>query len=153
MIQRIQTLFLLGASLLLFLMFILPLASVSTGDGLQVEMIYRGFVFDESAGKEDVFNFALAVLLLINLLISFLSIFLFKKRILQIRLSVMNILLLIGLVVLMYFSLNKFTAEWEAIIQYKIAMAFPLVAAILSYLAIRAIGKDEALIRSMNRIR
>jgi len=36
---------------------------------------------------------------------------------------------------------------------FKIAVAFPLVAIILDYLAIRSIGKDEALIRSLNRIR
>lgn len=36
---------------------------------------------------------------------------------------------------------------------FKIPAAFPLVVIILDYLAIRSIGKDEALIRSLNRIR
>ena len=41
----------------------------------------------------------------------------------------------------------------EAVIAYKIFMVFPAISAILNYLAIRAIGKDEALIRSIDRIR
>ena len=41
----------------------------------------------------------------------------------------------------------------DAIVAFKIPIAFPVVAIILDYLAIRAIGKDEALIRSLNRIR
>ncbi|MDD2382096.1 MAG: DUF4293 family protein [Mariniphaga sp.] len=32
-------------------------------------------------------------------------------------------------------------------------MIFPLLAVVLDYLAIRAIGKDEVLVRSMDRIR
>jgi hypothetical protein len=38
-------------------------------------------------------------------------------------------------------------------VAFKIPVVFPIVAVILDYLAIRAIGKDEALIRSLNRIR
>jgi hypothetical protein len=38
-------------------------------------------------------------------------------------------------------------------VAFKIPVVFPIVAVILDYLAIRGIGKDEALIRSLNRIR
>ena len=41
----------------------------------------------------------------------------------------------------------------QAIANYSIINAFPLVSVVLSYLAIRNIGKDEAMIRSMDRIR
>jgi hypothetical protein len=41
----------------------------------------------------------------------------------------------------------------EAQISFKISILFPIVAIILDYLAIRGIGKDEALIRSIDRIR
>ncbi len=37
----------------------------------------------------------------------------------------------------------------KATVSFKIAVVFPLVAAILDFLAIRSIGKDEALIRSL----
>ena len=37
--------------------------------------------------------------------------------------------------------------------QILLAFALPLVNIILTYLAIRAIGKDEALVRSLDRLR
>jgi hypothetical protein len=46
-----------------------------------------------------------------------------------------------------YYSLG------DAQVSYKVSIFFPLIAVILDYLAIRAIGKDEALIRSIDRIR
>ncbi len=154
MIQRIQTIFLLLASAFLLAMFLLPLAELVTGDGVNAKFIYRGFVFEEGSNKEAIHNFSVAILLLVNMILSFFSIFLYKRRILQIRVNVFNMLLMIGLVVLIYFSISKFTASWDdAIIHYKMTISFPIASIILSFLAIRAIGKDEALIRSTNRIR
>ena len=36
---------------------------------------------------------------------------------------------------------------------FKFALSFPLVSLILNYLAIRNIGADEALVRSLDRLR
>ena len=78
-------------------------------------------------------------------------IFLFRKRILQMRMLGFTIILLIGLTgLLMYFIHAGFD---DVSVSYKIPLIFPLIAAILDYLSIRAIGKDEALVRSINRIR
>jgi flagellar basal body-associated protein FliL len=78
-------------------------------------------------------------------------IFLYKKRILQIRILVFSVVLLLGLFGLFfYFTYAGFTG---AKVAFKVPVVFPVVAVILDYLAIRAIGKDEALIRSLNRIR
>jgi len=44
---------------------------------------------------------------------------------------------------------NILNAKWYL----EIVTAFPLVCVVLTVLAIRAIGKDEALIKSLNRIR
>ena len=78
-------------------------------------------------------------------------IFMYKNRIRQLRITVFTIILLLGLEgVMFYFCYAAFD---ESIVAYKIPMIFPIVAVILDYLAIRNIGKDEALIRSMDRIR
>jgi protein-S-isoprenylcysteine O-methyltransferase Ste14 len=69
----------------------------------------------------------------------------------QIRILVFTFVLLLGLFGLFFFfSYTGFTGAKAA---FKIPVVFPIVAIILDYLAIRAIGKDEALIRSLNRIR
>ena len=36
---------------------------------------------------------------------------------------------------------------------YKLPIVFPVINIILTYLAIRAIGRDEALVRSLDRLR
>ncbi|MGM0408670.1 MAG: DUF4293 family protein, partial [Bacteroidota bacterium] len=61
--------------------------------------------------------------------------------------------LMIGYLGLNYYYIQSFVSQLNGIVSYKITVIFPFVAAILTYLAIRAIGKDEALIRSMDRIR
>jgi hypothetical protein len=52
---------------------------------------------------------------------------------------------------LMFFFL--YTSFDDIKVAFKIPMSFPLIAIILDYLSIRAIGKDEALVRSLDRIR
>ena len=103
-------------------------------------------------GEELIFNgMAIFIFIPVIALLHFITIFLYKKRILQIRILVFSIVLLLGLFGLFfYFSYAGFDG---AKIAFKVPVAFPLVAVILDYLAIRAIGKDEALIRSLNRIR
>ena len=43
--------------------------------------------------------------------------------------------------------------SFDASVSVKIALSFPLVNLILDYLAIRNIGADEALVRSLDRLR
>ena len=45
---------------------------------------------------------------------------------------------------------GKFT---DIALNVKIALSFPIIALILDYLAIRNIGADEALVRSLDRLR
>ena len=89
----------------------------------------------------------IGIIVLLHLVV----IFMYKKRIRQIRMLVFTVILLLGLFGLFfYFTYAGFTGAQVA---FKVPVAFPVVAAILDYLAIRAIGKDEALVRSMDRIR
>jgi len=147
MIQRIQTIF-------IFLAAVLTVSMLKTNFA---EMAVSGEIYSFSAkgivkGAELVYN-GLPLMIFIGLitLLHIIVIFLFKKRILQIRILGFTIILLIGLTgLLMYFIHAGFD---DVSVSYKIPLISPLVAAILDYLAIRAIGKDEALIRSINRIR
>jgi len=60
---------------------------------------------------------------------------------------------MLGYYVLLFIYLwqagEKLNAEWYL----NLVTAFPLINVILSFLAIRSIGKDEALIKSLNRLR
>jgi hypothetical protein len=85
--------------------------------------------------------------------LSLFIIFLYKRRILQIRLSIFNIILHFGFYALFYLFYYYVTRDIEVETYYKIPVVFPIVSVILIYLAIRNIGKDEVIIRSYNRIR
>ncbi|MDP2888393.1 MAG: DUF4293 domain-containing protein [Bacteroidota bacterium] len=147
MIQRIQTVYLFLSALLIGLLFLLPFAEIAL-DGSIYLFNYKGIVLDGSL-KEN--GMAISILIGIILTLHGVAIQSFKNRIRQIRLIVFSILLMLGLFG-MFFFFTWYTFS-EAQISYKISMVFPLVAIVLDYLAIRAIGKDEALIRSIDRIR
>ena len=147
MIQRIQTIYLFISVLLIASLSKLKFADISVNNELYT-FVSRGIY----NGEELIFN-GLAIFIFIPAiaLLHVLAIFLYKKRILQIRILVFSIVLLLGLFGLFfYFTYAGFT---NAKVAFKIPVVFPVVAAILDFLAIRAIGKDEALIRSLNRIR
>ncbi len=147
MIQRIQTLYMLASTILLGLLFILPFA--------EIEMNQTFFEFNAWGinGEQEAFKngWSIALLLGISTVLHLITIFLFKKRILQVRLMVFAILISLGLLGLLFFFVHQ--SFDGATISYKIPIVFPLVIVILDYLAIRSIGKDIALLRSTDRIR
>ena len=89
MIQRIQTLFLLAVSLLVGILLFVPLATVSFND-----IIYKvkadSLVNMMNNGEAEIMFWPLFILLIIMMMIPFATIFLFKKRLLQVRLTVFS---------------------------------------------------------------
>lgn len=147
MIQRIQTVYILIAEMLIASLFFLKFADLSVNSELYTFTV-KG-IFN---GETMVFD-GLPIMIFIGLitLLHLAIIFMYKKRILQIRITVFTIILLMGLTGLFfYFVYFGFT---DVKVAFKVPMAFPVIAIILDYLAIRAIGKDEALVRSLDRIR
>jgi hypothetical protein len=136
MIQRIQTVYLLIVTVLqIFLMFS-ALATVSdTGGG---EISIKTF---------DVIE--LAVLTGVTAVVSLVSIFLYKKRVLQARFNVFNALILIALQAYIIYYIVRLPKP----ITYSIPDIFPVISVIFTYLAIRNILKDEIIIKTLNRIR
>ncbi len=164
MIQRLQTLYLAAASLLLLCWFFSPLATFLVG-GQEFSFGIMGFS-TQTAGAENIYlrTWPLLVLTAITSLISVVTIFLYKRRMIQIRLCIFNFIALIGLVGLMAYYVYQVKWAFEAaapqgvevmsvVVKYTVVDAFPLVAALLTYLALRRIASDEALVRSMDRLR
>ena len=80
-------------------------------------------------------------------------IFLFKKRLAQARLSIFLALLCVGyyaiLFVYVWFGKHTVASEWDILF----GACIPLICFVLTLMAVRRILKDEALVRSMDRIR
>jgi hypothetical protein len=154
MIQRIQTVYLLAIVALITAMLFMPLAIIQLND-----LFYS---FDGSGlntltkPSELVYPaWALMALLTIIIIIAFVTIFMYKKRMLQIRLCIFNALLLIGFYGLFAFTLWEIS-KTSGVFHFssvRLALSFPFICLILDYLAIRNIGADETLVRSLKRLR
>ncbi|MDR3245077.1 MAG: DUF4293 domain-containing protein [Prevotellaceae bacterium] len=139
MIQRIQTLYLL-------VVIILQSVLLSTNIAKYIDL----------SGIEHVCrtaNFSLlAALASITALIPAISLFLYKKRMLQMRFNIFNSILLVALQGFIIYNIASFFNQ-EITFKFSIQSVFPVISLILSILAIRNILKDELLIKSFNRIR
>lgn len=155
MIQRIQTVYLVIVAGLFIALLFLPLATVQSGfdfyefnvSGLNTLTPPSTLLFP---------TWSLMALDAIIVLVAFVIIFMYKKRILQIRMCIFNALLMIGFCGLFGYYLWHFSQSAqlpEMKLNLRIWSAFPIIALILNYLAIRNIGADETLVRSLERLR
>lgn len=155
MIQRIQTLYLLLVVILSAITLFMPAAGLqNVQTGVVYELSYRGLHQLTETGTVFITGaWMLTALAAIIPLFTFVIIWMFKKRLLQIRLVIFDIVLMAGYYGLLFIYLWQYGKILEASMYFEVIAAFPLICIILSILAIRAIGKDEALIKSLNRIR
>ena len=147
MIQRIQTIYMLLSTFLAGLMLRLKLADIFSGD--QLYTFSSAGIFKDTEKLQN--GLPLQILILGILLAHVFAILSYKNRIRQMRILVFTEVLLLGLLgIILYFAYGSFA---DMNVAFKLPVAFPLAAMILDFLSIRAIGKDEALVRSIDRIR
>ena len=164
MIQRLQTLYLL----IVFILCIVSLCSTIGGYNYGGEPIadFSNFTFKT---LKDPFNnvnatgpWALGVIQIVVALLSLYTILKFNKRVLQMRLTIFNIVLLCGYLLAYAFfawiykqKLDEVVDSAENHVSFltKLTAIYPLVSVILCFLAFKGIRKDEKLVRSLERIR
>lgn len=156
MIQRIQTLYLLLSGLLMLIPLFLPVLAVVVPD---LGAVYRmGSVGMESPDGSRSILYSTWALFGLNILIpilSFVGIFLYNKRGLQMRVTMFNLILKAGFYALLAFYVLQFQGSLDAVSEISIRpwVAVPLVCMILDYLAHRGIAIDDRTIRYMDRLR
>jgi uncharacterized membrane protein len=143
MIQRVQTVYLL-------------MASITSGVLIFVFNLWKSieksiFALDLFKSESNLLKL-IPFLFLVAAILAFVAIFIFKNRKLQFvigRLTILINLILLGL--LIYVSL---TLPGEASVSEKgIGMFIPILAILLLVLANKAIKKDEDLVKSVDRLR
>ena len=155
MIQRKQTLYLLIAVILMVLVMSFPLGKYLVGDD---EFILTVFSMSLVGSGKVIGTIPLTILSVLALAIPLITIFLYKRRLVQIRLCFAEFVILAGLqgFVVWYLLHAKSTlavSGEELSVVYTLPAIFPLISLFFIWLALRGIMKDEALIRSMDRIR
>jgi len=148
MIQRIQTIFLLGVVILSAVLLKLP-----------VYMIQPAASANSPEVAPEIHSVLLssnALLLIVNCaigVVAFVTIFLYKNRNLQIRLGNLGILLTCALIGLLIFSADSISSGTNQVVHYSFGEYLPMVELLLFFLAVRKIKKDEELVRSADRLR
>lgn len=153
MIQRIQSLFLFIVFDLQILLLLLPVSEYAVDGKPIVNYFLSGFQPEGIVTVNIFLTTMIYIFSCVLIVIPLITIFLFKKRILQMRFCIINFILLIGFQVLLFWFCWNTGNELKAVFGYKIPLIFPFISAILSYLAFNSIRKDEKLIRSIDRIR
>lgn len=142
---------LLAVALFSGLMLTGDIISLTAGNGTVFSMRFMGM--GEQGGEIIQRLWPMTVILAIVPLLALIALFLFRNRQLQMRLTMMVLLLSLGTIILGAFYILMFDRKIDVTIIWKIRVLFPAVSAILAWLAYRAILKDEIRVRSYDRLR
>ena len=162
MIQRRQTVYMLLAAIVSALLFFMPLASFNADGNVMRFTIFGIQNPIETISLSMTYTWPLVALTVLMTIAPLVTIFLYKKRELQVRLCRIDMLMtivFIGLVFLYYEKdLTKVIAavegdEYQLDVAYFFGMALPLLGLVFEILAIRGIKKDIELLKSIDRLR
>jgi hypothetical protein len=156
MIQRVQSIYLLLVTVLMSFMLVRPYAQLNLADSQKV--IFTTYAVKQVTDTETTGKLRgtlpLLALVLITGAVSFVNIFLFNKRLVQIRVCIINTFLLfltIGLMCYYYYTVWRSVEHTEH--YFRMSAIAPVLCLILTFLAFRSIHRDELLVNSYNRIR
>lgn len=144
------------------LLFFIPLASFNADGNVMSFTIFGIQNPIDTLTLSKSYTWPLIVLTVLMTALPLYTIFRYKKRELQVKLSHLDMLfniIFIGLVFLYYEAdIQHIIAavegdSYEFDVAYFFGMAFPLVSLVLEILAIRGIKKDIELLRSVDRLR
>lgn len=150
MLQRIQSVFLLLASAAMLIASVSPLV-IYLYDADRAVFEAMGIFLN---GQLNDSTWGLFTVGAISSVLALVTIFLYKKRMLQIRISIFNVCIMVGFYV--YLGLIVYLISSEGLLMFQkvgLGVIMPAIAIIFTILAIRKIGVDEALVRSLNRLR
>ena len=146
MIQRIQSVYLLIVTGLLIAAMCLPVGQ------------FTAFVFKPLGVTlaSDAFQstWGLFGILFLSTVVAFCTIFLFRNRMLQVRMTVFNSILLIGYYAAFFVFMFMLKDDLEAMsFQLGWALCLPAISIVLNYLSFRAIYRDEVMVKAADSFR
>lgn len=134
MIQRIQSVYLLLVTILLVVAICMPVGQFIGADGVTAHVFKPLGVALADGGFQS--TWGLFGILLLSALVAFCTIFLFRNRMLQIRMTIFSSILLIGYYIAFCVFMFILKGDLDAMtFQLGWALCLPVVAIILNYLA------------------
>ena len=150
MIQRIQSIFLGLAALFLLSTVFLPVADMIR-DGQTMGIMLSGLVDEETGLFEQ--NLWQPTLCFLSAFLAIATIFMYTDRDRQMRITKLNLVLALILSISTPLMSRMEILRDTDLVVFKFPVVFPAVAVILLYLALRAIKKDDDLVKSADRLR
>ena len=147
MIQRKQSVYLLLAFIASVLGLYLPLGSFELA-GMGKEPVLYNLAIISGDGAMQFRYCVLFVLLSASALLSLVTIFLYKRRKLQMRLCKVNLLLLV-----LWYAMLMFVVLTNANFRQEHQVILPFASAVMVWLAHRGVAADERLVKAADRIR
>jgi len=150
MIQRIQSIYLALIAVFMSVTTFLPIIEVVYTDGISHSMTLLRL-----GTYSFLPDFTAPALSLIIGLMALYTIFLYKKRRLQIQLCGWMLALILLLYISIFYSYFELTATMDENVSFfpEITIAFPLIALILDCVSIAGIRKDERIVGTLSRLR
>ena len=151
MIQRIQSIYLLVSAILGVITLSTPLGYFCTAGGERYADLYNLWLRMTETNQHTLAPWALFAILLTVTTETFFNIFLFRQRALQMRITSLSMILIVGYYI--YFVFFAYMFKGDGTFTPSLTAALPIVSLILDYLAFRGILKDELLVKSLDRLR
>jgi hypothetical protein len=154
MIQRIQSVYLFLVGVISIILFFIPVGEFTSSTIIFPVLLTDSFT--QSAITRPSGLLYMAIINLFIILLSFITVFMFRKRVMQVKMATVILILLLAFIILLMIMSAPRTEGMEItglVKTYKAGAFFPAISVILTMLAIRGIKKDEALVRSADRIR
>ena len=152
MIQRIQTIYLVLATLILGLTFAFPFATYTIEQG---DIVFNAYGVSENVGEINTF-FPYYITIALSMGLALFSLLQYKKRKVQITVGRFVYLLLavtIAFVFVDFYSLSGKLEVESGMVSSGVGMFLPVAALPILFMANRNIRKDEDLIKSLDRLR
>ncbi|WP_345950410.1 MULTISPECIES: DUF4293 domain-containing protein [unclassified Mucilaginibacter] len=155
MIQRVQSIYLFLASLAMFALYLVTIANNVYLNNVPTSVKVTGLFQDVNGAQTHTQNFvALTAVTAVVALLPLVIIFLFRNRKQQVTLSYSTILVIIGHS--FWLAQTVKAATGGAILgtnNFGVGLFLPPIAILLILAAIKAIKRDDALVRSADRLR
>ncbi|MBS7564224.1 DUF4293 domain-containing protein [Mucilaginibacter sp. Bleaf8] len=155
MIQRVQSIYLFFASLALFALYLVTIANNVYVNGKPTSIKVTGLFQDVNGAQQHTVSFvALTAVTAIVALLPLAIIFLYRNRKQQVTICYSAVLVIIGFSFWLAQTIKNAT---QGVVlnsnNFGVGLFLPPIAILLIFLAVKAIKKDDALVRSADRLR
>ena len=152
MIQRIQTIYLMLAAIMLGLTFVFPFATYTLD---QTDVLFNAYGVSKNVLEVSTF-FPYYITIALSMGLALFSILQYKKRKVQITVGRLIYLLLVITIAFIFIDFYSLKGQFEidsSAVSCGVSMFLPVAALPIIFMANRNIRKDEALIKSLDRLR